>query len=246
MARVFTFRRTLVQTRKRGHTATGAACYRLGLAAESRFTGTDGAPRSFDFTKRHGIGEAGCALPDGAADAWRDPLEWARRIEAVDYRSNSRQFRDDVIGIPRELIAEGNAEQVIAAYAQRIAAKWKTPVHFVIHDEHGKNPHAHVMYAGRSVDGESFARKRDREQDQKPDPNAGSNRSRSCTPSSGLRPCARSDTRRASNRSRRPGKPRTTSAPKFGRARRRRSKPRRQTGSRRHSIRSSRSTLATP
>ena len=173
MARVFTFRRTLVQTRKRGHTATGAACYRLALAAESRFTGTDGAPRSFDFTKRHGIGANGCALPDGAADAWRDPLEWARRIEAVDYRSNSRQFRDDVIGIPRELLAEGKAEETIAKYAQRIAARWRTPVHYVIHDEHGRNPHAHVMYAGRAVDGDSFAKKRDREQDQKPDPEHG-------------------------------------------------------------------------
>ena len=173
MARVFTFRRTLVQTRKRGHTATGAACYRLGLAAESRFTGTDGALRQFDFTKRRGIGVNGCALPEGAADAWRDPLEWARRIEAVDYRSNSRQFRDDVIGIPRELMVEGKAEQTIAAYAQRIAAKWRTPVHFVIHDEHGKNPHAHVMYAGRAVKGEQFAKHRDREQDQRGDPKRG-------------------------------------------------------------------------
>ena len=174
MARVFTFRRTLVQTRKRGHTAIGAACYRLALAAESRFTGTDGAPRSFDFTKRHGIGPAGCKLPKGASDAWRDPLEWARRIEAVDYRSNSRQFRDDVIGIPRELIAAGKAEEAIAKYAQRIASKWRTPVHYVIHDEHGKNPHGHVMYAGRALDGaDQFDKKRDREQDQKPNPKRG-------------------------------------------------------------------------
>ena len=173
MARVFTFRRTLVQTRKRGHTATGAACYRLALAAESTFTGTDGAPRFYDFTKRRGIGAAGCELPEGESESWRQPLTWTNRIEKVDYRSNSRQFRDDVIGLPHELIAEGKAEEVVAQYAQRIATKWKTPVHWVIHDLHGKNPHAHVMYAGRSVDGEQFAKHRDREQDQRSDPSRG-------------------------------------------------------------------------
>ena len=44
----------------------------------------------------------------------------------------------------------------------------------MIHDEHGKNPHAHVMYAGRALDGpDQFDKHRDREQDQKRDPRKG-------------------------------------------------------------------------
>ena len=171
---VFTFRRTMVQTRKRGHSAVGGTCYRFGLAAQSRFPGKDGAPREFDYTRRHGIDARGCKLPAGADESWSDPLTWAHCIEEVDYRSNSRQFRDDVLGIPREMIEAGQAEAAVAAYAQKIAAKWKTPVHWVIHDADGPNPHAHVLYAGRALDGPNhFARKRDREQDQTSDPSRG-------------------------------------------------------------------------
>ena len=160
-----------MQTRKRGHSAIGGTCYRLALAATSRFPGKDGLPREFDYTRRHGVDARGCELPAGADESWRAPLTWAHRIEAVDYRSNSRQFRDDVLGIPREMVEAGQAETTVAAYAQRIAKKWRTPVHWVIHDLHGPNPHAHVIYAGRALDGPlAFARKRDREQDQVSDP----------------------------------------------------------------------------
>ena len=172
--RVYSFRRTLVQTRARGHSASGCVAYRFALAVTSRFPGEDGQPRAFDFTRRRGIGPKGCALPAEASDAWFDPVEWALRIEAVDYRRNSRQCRDDIIGIPHEMVAAGEAEAAIAAYAQRIATKWRTPVHWVIHDLNGANPHAHVLYAGRSLDGpDAFARTRDRTQDQVSDPGRG-------------------------------------------------------------------------
>ena len=169
--RVYSFRRTLVQTRARGHSASACVAYRFALAVTSRFPGEDGQRREFDFTRRRGIGPKGCTLPEEASDAWLDPVEWALRIEAVDYRTNSRQCRDDVIGIPREMVAAGEAETAIAAYAQRIAKRWRTPVHWVIHDLNSPNPHAHVLYAGRSLDGpDAFARTRDRIQDQVSDP----------------------------------------------------------------------------
>ena len=172
--RVYSFRRTLIQTRARGHSASACVAYRFALAVTSRFPGEDGQLREFDFTRRRGIGPKGCALPAEASDAWLGPVEWALRIEAVDYRRNSRQCRDDVIGIPREMVAADEAEAAIAAYAQRIAKRWRTPVHWVIHDLDSANPHAHVLYAGRSLDGpDAFARTRDRTQDQVSDPGRG-------------------------------------------------------------------------
>ena len=167
----FAFMRTLIQTRSRGHSAIGAAAYRFGLAATSSFVGQDGEPRTFDYSARRGLDTSGAALPAGATRAWRDPLEWARRVEAVDRRSNSRQCRDDVLGIPVELVAAGAAEEALAAYAKRVAARWKTPVHWVIHDQAGANPHAHVLYAGRQLapGGDGFAATRDRDQDIKTD-----------------------------------------------------------------------------
>ena len=166
----YAFLRILVQTRTKGHSAIGAVCYRFGLAAQSAFLGEDGVPRTFDYTHRTAIAQTGCALPHGASDAWRDPLEWAHRVEAADKRKNSRQCRDDVIGLPIALVEAGTHVAAIQEYAELLAAEHDTPVHFVIHppDRGGKNWHAHVIYAGRRIDpedGERFAAKRDRTQD---------------------------------------------------------------------------------
>ncbi len=163
----YAFMRTMVQTRSKGHTATGATCYRMGLAAESTISGADGEPRRFDYTRRTGIAATGWAAPAGTDRSWRDPVKWAHRIEAVDKRKNSRQCRDDVVGIPVELVEAGVAEQVVQAYADRLAAEHKTVVHFALHkpDRGGRNHHAHVLYPGRHVAGLTFSRKRDREQD---------------------------------------------------------------------------------
>ena len=170
MAVGYAFLRILVQTRAKGHSAIGVVCYRFGLAAQSSFPGKDGVPRTFDYTHRTAVVQTGCALPAGASDAWRDPLEWAHRVEAADKRKNSRQCRDDMVGIPIALVDAGTHAAAIQEYAERLAAEHSTPVHFVIHqpDRGGKNWHAHVVYAGRRIDpedGDRFAAKRDRTQD---------------------------------------------------------------------------------
>ena len=163
----YAFMRTMVQTRSKGHTATGAMCYRMGLAAESTIAGADGEPRQFDYTRRTGIAATGWAAPAGTDRSWRNPVTWAHRIEAVDKRKNSRQCRDDVVGIPVELVEAGAAEEAVQAYANRLAAEHNTVVHFALHkpDRGGRNHHAHVLYPGRHVNGLTFSRKRDREQD---------------------------------------------------------------------------------
>ena len=163
----YAFMRTMVQTRSKGHTATGAVCYREGLAASSTIPGADGQARLFDYTRRTGIEATGWAAPPGTDTSWGDPVTWAHRIEAVDKRKNSRQCRDDVVGIPVELVEVGVAEEVVQAYADRLAAEHKTVVRYALHkpDRGGKNHHAHVLYPGRHVEGLTFSRKRDREQD---------------------------------------------------------------------------------
>ena len=127
-------------------------------------------PRHYDFRVRVGIVASGCGLPEGVAEAWSDPLEWARRVEAADgKRLDSRQCRDDVTGIPIDLIKSGFADLAIERQASKLAELHKTPVHWVIHRPHGAglNWHAHLIYAGRqlSADGEGFEVKRDTAQD---------------------------------------------------------------------------------
>ena len=128
-------------------------------------------PRHYDYRGRGGIVGSGAALPEGAAPEWNDPLEWARRVEAADgKRLDSRQCRDDVVGIPLELVESGFADLAIARLAAKLARLHHTPVHWVIHKPHGGaglNWHAHMLYAGRrlSPDGHGFERRRDTAQD---------------------------------------------------------------------------------
>lgn len=159
----YAFLRVMIQTRKKKHTATGAMCYRFGDRGTSLFAGDDGEPREYDFTPRAGIGPQGCALPEGAGESWRDRHVWAHRIEEVDTRSDARQCRDTVIGIPREL--RDRADELLGRVAQLIAEDEGTPAHWVIHDLDKKNPHGHILYAGRRLDGpDAFAAKRDTRQ----------------------------------------------------------------------------------
>ena len=173
------FLRVFVQTRSLGHTAVGAACYRLGLAGLSRFRDTNGNRRWYDYRARGDIMYSGYALPPGATADWSDPLHWALEIEKCDTRKNSRLFRDDVLAIPWEVKETGLERVALARYAHRVSIRRTTPVHFVIHAPHRKeaelhdshlgnrNIHGHVMYAGRRLkeNGREFEAKRDREQD---------------------------------------------------------------------------------
>ena len=127
-------------------------------------------PRHYDFRVRAGIVASGSALPEGGGESWCDPLEWARRVEVADgHRLDSRQCRDDVTGIPIELVRSGFADLAVARQAAKVAELRGTPVHWVIHKPHGAglNWHAHLVYAGRRLteDGEAFEVKRDTGQD---------------------------------------------------------------------------------
>ena len=161
------FLRTMVQTRARGHTATGVVCYRMGLSATSTFVGEHGGERTFDYSRRTGIIATGYAAPPGTDQSWSDPITWAHRIEAIDKRKNSRQCRDDIVAIPIELVEAGLAEEAIQTYADRLAELHNTVIQWSYHrpDRGGKNHHGHVLYPGRHVEGLSFSKRRDREQD---------------------------------------------------------------------------------
>ena len=183
----FSLIKTVVQTRAKSHTAEGHVCYVAGEKGTStletpvrnhhakdpkerrRVIRMD-PPRHYDYRNRRDVAVKGYAAPNGADDEWRDRHEWARRIEAADgKRTDSRQLRDDIVGIPLALVEQGKAERALQDYAQEIARLHHTPVHYAIHLPHkgNRNFHAHVLYAGRKLtaDGRAFERRRDRSQD---------------------------------------------------------------------------------
>ena len=183
----FSFLKTRVQTRAKGHTAEGHYDYVFGESGTSsletpirsyhakdpkerrRVIRMD-PPRRYDYRNRNDIVAKGYATPEGAAAEWRDGHEWARRIEAAEgKRTDSRQLRDDIVGLPLALVEQGKAGQALRDYAHELARAHRTPVHYAIHSPHkgSRNWHAHVLYAGRKLtaDGQAFERRRDRSQD---------------------------------------------------------------------------------
>lgn len=183
----FSFIKTKVQTRAKGHTAEGYLDYVFGEAGTStletpvrNYRARDpkerrrvirmDPPRHYDYRNRNDVAAKGYAAPKGAAAEWRDRHEWGRRIEAADgKRTDSRLHRDDIVGIPLALVEQGTAEQALQDYAQELARVHRTPVHYAIHSPHkgSRNWHAHVLYGGRrlTADGRAFERRRDRSQD---------------------------------------------------------------------------------
>ena len=163
-APAYSFLRVMVQTRSRGHHALAATAYRFAMDV------TAGDGREWNYARRGGVAASGAALPDGAANRWENPVLWAGEIERSEHRKDSRLFRDDVIGVPLELVAAGKAYEAIGEYARKISQLRRTPVHFAMHcppRSDSSNWHAHVVYAGRQLtaDGRSFSPKRDRAQD---------------------------------------------------------------------------------
>ena len=162
-APAYSFLRVQVQTRKRGHHALAAVAYRFALDVEAE----DG--RAWRYARRGGVGAPGAALPAGASDDWTDVEFWAKAIERVERRRDSRLMRDDIVAIPLALIESGEANEALGEYAQELAHLHRTPVHFVLHPPRlgSLNWHSHVIYAGRRLteDGMEFAAKRDRSQD---------------------------------------------------------------------------------
>ena len=164
----YAFMRTMVQTRSKGHTATGAVCYRMGLASASTIPGADGLAAALRLhpadrhrsppamRPRQGPTRAG-ATPSPGRTASRRSTSARTAGSAGTTWSGSRSSWSKPAW----------PTKAIQAYADRLAEEHKTVVHFALHrpDRGGKNHHAHVLYPGRHVEEMTFARKRDRTQD---------------------------------------------------------------------------------
>ena len=66
----------------------------------------------------------GWAAPPGTDESWGDPITWAHRIEAVDKRKNSRQCRDDVLGIFED-ITENPTPEALLRFPGRGVDPWR-------------------------------------------------------------------------------------------------------------------------
>lgn len=151
--------------RKQGHSAVGAAAYRLGLRLRDVRTDT-----WHDYTKRQAGEEIVAAFtiaPAGAPEWATDPHELWNRVEACERRGDAQIARDYVVPVPLGL-DDTRAAELARRMADYICRELCTPVSIGLHrdadtDVFGevKPPekqgyHAHLLFPTRRIllDGE--------------------------------------------------------------------------------------------
>lgn len=146
--------------RKQGHSAVGAAAYRLGLRLHDVRTDT-----WHDYTKRAAGEEVVVALtiaPEGAPQWATDPHELWNRVEACERRADAQIARDYVVPVPLGL-DDTRAAELARRMADYICRELCTPVSIGLHrdaktDVFGevKPPekqgyHAHLLFPTRRM-----------------------------------------------------------------------------------------------
>ena len=144
-------------SRSAGRTATAAAAYRAGVAITDTKTG-----EYHNYTYKKGVLGTGIVLP-GNAPTWASDREklW-NAAEEAEKRKNSTVAREIVIALPAEL-GEQVREQMVRAFAVKLAARHKVAVDFALHEPNAKgddrNFHAHLLMSTRRLTADGFAEK---------------------------------------------------------------------------------------
>ena len=140
-------------SRSKGHSATGACAYRLGLNVVNEQTG-----ERHDFSRRQDVAEAFTVLPAGAPD-WEPSRLW-NEAEKAEKRKNSTVARELLVALPHEL-SDSQRSEVSREIAQGLVERYGVAVSVGIHqpDDGGLNHHAHILFSTRRLGPEGFGEK---------------------------------------------------------------------------------------
>ena len=140
-------------SRSKGHSATGACAYRLGLNVVNEQTG-----ERHDFSRRQDVAEAFTMLPAGAP-AWEPTRLW-NEAEKAEKRKNSTVARELLVALPHEL-SDSQRSEVSREIAQGLVERYGVAVSVGIHqpDDGGLNHHAHILFSTRRLGPEGFGEK---------------------------------------------------------------------------------------
>lgn len=148
-----------------GKSVTASAAYRNGEELKDDRTGV-----TYDYTRKRGVIGSEIMLPPGAPDWMRDRGQLWNAVEKVEKRADAQLARDHILTLPHELSVEQRRELTRAFVQEQFVDKGYA-ADIAWHAPHGKgderNFHAHVMVVMRRIDGDGFARTKDRPPDGK-------------------------------------------------------------------------------
>lgn len=131
------------------------AIYHLSVKAGNKGTGKSGGIRYDYITRQESYEKKADQLvyqESGNMPSWAGSAKefW---VAADTYeRANGRVYSEVEFALPKELTHEQQKE-LAKDFARELTGKEDLPYTLAIHDEKGKNPHAHLVYSERGFDG---------------------------------------------------------------------------------------------
>lgn len=151
--------RAKVISRSQGRAICAAAAYRSGEKIHDEHYG-----KTFDYTPRTSIHATEIRAPAHAPDWMKDRSQLWNGVEAFETRKNSQLAREFEVSVPHELTAE-QRKQAVRQFVDLELVSRGMVADVAYHDftgKHSHNPHAHILVTMREIDGDSFARKKNR------------------------------------------------------------------------------------
>lgn len=147
--------------RSDGRSVVAAAAYRSGARIERVETGD--CP---DYTRKGGVVSADLLTPDGAPEWAQNRAQLWNAVEAVETRKNSQLAREIELALPNEL-SDAEARCLALTWAQDELVSRGMVADVCIHDPEpvpggSRNRHAHILCTVRGLDGDQWAKTKDR------------------------------------------------------------------------------------
>lgn len=151
-------------SRGQGRSCVAAAAYRSASELED-----ERQQMTHDYARKGGVEHAEIVAPDDAPSWALDRQSLWNRIDAAEKRKDARTAKEVLVALPRELTLAQQVELVRDFARTEFAAKGLV-ADFAIHAPDAldgeKQPHAHIMIATRALDGDGFAKGKDKSLDQ--------------------------------------------------------------------------------
>lgn len=142
--------------RAKGHSASQKGAYRTGSLIVDPRTG-----KTYNYISKKVKEkiENVFILNEGADEKFKDPAVFFSEIDKTETRSNSRLFSEAEFSLFRDLTPEQNKELAII-FAKKFHEKYKTPLVVSTHRLESDNPHCHMSFCERKIEGDRFSKKK--------------------------------------------------------------------------------------
>lgn len=151
-------------SRGKGRSCVAAAAYRSASKLED-----ERQQMTHSYDRKQGVEHAEIVAPDGAPSWALDRQSLWNSADAAEKRKDARTAKEVLVALPRELTLAQQIELVRDFARAEFAAKGLV-ADFSIHAPDAldgeKQPHAHIMLTTRALDGEGFAKGKDKGLDQ--------------------------------------------------------------------------------